>query len=234
MKNLGVILVLMMIWGSTYAQKPQIQNLPDFDERRFHFGFALGYNKANYQIDHSAEYFNSVDSLVAVSVEPQPGFNLGIVSSLKVTPNIRLRFIPTLSFQERSVNYSYFDSSLDTISISKQKAEATYLEFPLYFKFRTNRVNNFAAYFLAGGKFGLDMQNKVDVANTIVLKTKKQDYSIEVGGGTDFFLEYFKLGFELKLGLGIPNALIQENNYLSSPIESLKTRTWMFSITFEG
>jgi hypothetical protein len=55
-----------------------------------------------------------------------------------------------------------------------------------------------------------------------------------VGGGLDFFLPYFKFGCELKLSHGIPNVLIQDNSMYSSPIDQLRTKTWLFSLTFEG
>ncbi|MDA8715491.1 hypothetical protein N9M27_06360, partial [Flavobacteriales bacterium] len=66
------------------------------------------------------------------------------------------------------------------------------------------------------------------------LKIKKPDYSFELGVGTDFFLQYFKFGLELKYSMGFPNALIQENNQWSRPIDSLRNQMWLFSITFEG
>ncbi len=43
----------------------------------------------------------STDSLLVLEHQRQPGFNLGIVASLNVNPFLSLRFLPTLSFQER-------------------------------------------------------------------------------------------------------------------------------------
>lgn len=39
--------------------------------------------------------------------QKQPGFNLGIVASLNIHPNLSLRFLPTLSFQERILQYQF-------------------------------------------------------------------------------------------------------------------------------
>ena len=107
-------------------------------------------------------------------------------------------------------------------------------------KFRTDRINNFAAYIIGGARFGLDMSSSEEVKNysaTLedqIVKTSKSDYGLEIGGGFDFFLEYFKFGVELKLGLGLKNMLIQENLKFSSPIESLRSKVWTLSFTFEG
>jgi hypothetical protein len=57
---------------------------------------------------------------------------------------------------------------------------------------------------------------------------------VEVGGGVDMFLPYFKFGLELKMGIGLPNVLIDDNTRFSAPLESLRTKTYMLSFTFEG
>lgn len=234
MKKLFGIVTLLTLILPAWSQRIQIQNLAGFDERKFHFGFALGYNTSNfdYEINHS--YLNSTDSLLGVSITRQPGFNLGIISSLNITQNLKLRFVPSLSFQDRVANYTYQYRTLDSTKVLTQDVRSTFLNFPLLFKFRTNRVNNFAAYALFGGYFGLDMASQKDVKDDEILKIQQADYGFQVGGGVDFFLQYFKLGFELKLSNGIPNILIQENNSASAPFNNLKSRSWMFSITFEG
>ena len=228
---IGIILVSVSMYGQ---KRPAIENLADFDERMFHFGFILGYNKANFVPDfNTANYSLGGDSLIGVNIEPQPGFNLGIVSSMKLTPSFRLRFVPSLSFQERKVNYTYRLPG-DTTETLDQRVESTFLDFPLYFKFRTYRSNNFAAFFLAGVKYSLDMASQKDVTGDDILKIRRPDFSYEVGVGTDFFLQYFKFGLELKYSRGLPNVLIQENNRWSRPLNSLNNSMWLLSITFEG
>ena len=60
------------------------------------------------------------------------------------------------------------------------------------------------------------------------------DFGVEVGGGFDFFLQYFKLGIELKLGVGMTNIHLDENTYFDNPIGGLRSKVWTFSLTFEG
>ena len=54
----------------------------------------------------------------------------------------------------------------------------------------------------------------------------------------DLFLEYFKLGIELKLGNGMRNMLYtspgENPTTFDNAIESLKSRVWTLSFTFEG
>lgn len=148
-----------------------------------------------------------------------------------------MRFIPMLSFQDREVNYEFLESDGEVKSYIK-RIESTFIDFPINFKYRSNRINNFAVYVLFGGKYSLDVASQKDVRNVIlddlIIKLRQHDYSAEVGGGFDFFLPYFKFGIELKLSVGLPNLLIQDNTVFSRPIESLRTRTIMLSFTFEG
>ena len=234
----GIILQFLVIFhfiGISQKEKPT--NLPKFDGRKYHFGFLLSFNSATYYIDRQDDYtFN--DSIVNIKLDRKPGFNLNIVASLNPTPNFNLRFTPGLDFQERVLTYQVKVD--DSTSKSYDKIlESTYLNFPLLLKFRTNRINNFAAYALGGGYFAMDMANNKDVENNgpleqLTVKTNKFDYGYTVGAGFDFFLMYFKFGIELKFNVGLKNILEQDNTFFSYPLQSIKTGSWVFSFTFEG
>ncbi len=221
------------------AQNPRAiktENLPNFDLRTFHFGFLLSYNTSDFfmQMKPQAPF---TDSLRVLDHVKQPGFNLGIVASMNMTKNLSLRFLPTLSFQDRVMQYEFCKSDGSPVYFNKP-VESTYLDFPLLLKMRSDRINNFAVYVVAGGKFSIDMASRKDVNNLIdediVLKLDKYDYSIDVGGGCDMFLPYFKFGMELKMGIGLPNVFLDDQTRFSSPIQSLRTKTWVLSFTFEG
>ncbi len=226
----------LMPHGASAQKRIRTENLPNFDLRTFHFGFLLSYNTADFFLQRKP-FDPAVDTLLVVDHVKQPGFNLGIISSLNMTPNLSLRFLPSLSFQDRQLQYTFLKSN-GKESIFTKQVESTYLEFPLLLKLRSDRINNFAVYLVAGGKYSIDMASQKDVNNQvddeIVIKLKKNDYSAEVGGGMDMFLPYFKFGVELKMGIGIPNLLIDDNTRFSAPIESLRTKTYMLTFTFEG
>ncbi|CAG5080412.1 type IX secretion/gliding motility protein PorT/SprT [Parvicella tangerina] len=244
MRRVVLVILLLSVVVSGFSQRKRkpsrvpIENLQNFDKQRFHFGFILGYNSADFFVDIKPNTFQS-DSLINLLVQKKPGFNLGIVTSWDWSPMFKLRFLPTLSFQERSMDYNFY-SEPDTNTYWKKSVQSTYLDFPLLLKMRTQRINNFAAYVVGGGRFGIDMQsnNKVDNDNASpsdqVIKLTRPDYGIEVGGGFDFFLQYFKFGIELKMGMGLKNILIQENTIFTTPIESIRSKVWTVSLTFEG
>ena len=111
-------------------------------------------------------------------------------------------------------------------------------------------------YGITGFRYGIDMTSNIDVNNGVgleeqVIKLAKTDFGTEVGGGIDLFLNYFKLGIELKLAVGIKNLLylnqdklIDVNgvrqfegevpNVFENSIQSLRSKVWTLSFTFEG
>lgn len=232
-----LVILFSLVFGSVWAQNRVVtENLPNFDLRRFHFGFLLSYNTSDLSVKLKPES-RFTDSLLVLDHLKKPGFNLGIVASLNVNQNLSVRFLPTLSFQERVLQYQFRTSTNRSVFFQKP-IESTYLEFPLLLKFRSDRINNFAVYLLLGGKYSIDMASQKDVNNEIdeevVVKLNKYDYSAEVGGGVDMFLPYFKFGMELKFAAGIPNLLLDDGTRFSSPIESLRSKVWVFTFTFEG
>ncbi len=46
--------IICILLTNGYSQ--QMKNLYDFDEARMHFGFVLGYNKADFYLDKNTEY----------------------------------------------------------------------------------------------------------------------------------------------------------------------------------
>jgi hypothetical protein len=105
-------------------------------------------------------------------------------------------------------------------------------------KLRSDRINNLAVYLIGGGKFSIDMASQKDVNQGLddetIVKLAKYDYSAEVGGGFDFFLQYFKFGIELKHGIGIPNLIVRDGTRFDLPVQSLRSKTWVLTFTFEG
>ncbi|MCB9183948.1 MAG: PorT family protein [Flavobacteriales bacterium] len=234
-------LFLLVILGAALPAAAQrgnrivTENLPNFDLRRFHFGFLLSYNTSDLFIKMRPG--SLTDSLLVLEHQKQPGFNLGIVASLNINANTSVRFLPTLSFQERVLQYEFRRSDNRTVFFQKP-IESTYLEFPILMKFRSDRINNFAVYVIGGGKFCIDMASQKDVDNAldddIVVKLNKYDYAAEAGGGFDFFLPYFKFGIELKASFGIPNIAIDDDTRFSRPIDSIRSKAWILTFTFEG
>ena len=233
------ILVFLLMFTLAYGNKSYAQmssqplNLPKYDWQKIHFGFLLGLNSAALNLTKVPD-FNLVDSAYWITVEPSLGINLGILSNLRVGRHFDLRFLPTLSFCQRNFDYGLvFRDSVKTTAT--KKVESTYLEFPIDLKFKSERVNNYRVYVLAGFRYAIEMvsQAKVKVNDEDIVKLKRYDYGYEVGIGFDFYLTYFKFSPEIKMYTGLRNLLSPDAAIYSSPIEKLNAKTFTLSLCFE-
>lgn len=227
-----VLSVLAVSSIETQAQRKKVQNLPNYDRQKVHFGFLLGLNTTDFVIRRIPE-FNSLDSLYIVESDPQTGFNLGIIANLKLGEHFDLRFVPDLAFSQRNLEYT-FNTSGQNIKVIKE-VESTFLEFPLLLKFKSSRINNYRVYVIAGGKYSIDMvsQAKVENQDKQYVKLQKQDYGYEIGFGFDFYLERFKFSPEIKMFHGVRNLLVDDPAIFSTSLRALYTKTFVISLTFE-
>jgi len=234
-----IFIITLLIVSSTFAQKEKPQNYKRFDEKLLHFGFMLGFNKSDFTVYQNIDAYSKY-GLKTLTTTKTPGGQVGIVTTMKLfTPVVRLRFIPTLSFQERVLNYT-FVNKIDPKGkdlIYEKRVGSTNLNFPLMLQFRTLRLNNFAAYLLIGAQYTMDLQSQEKASQNYTnpfIKIKKNDYQGQIGAGLEFFAPYFKFGMELKYSQGFNNSFIQDNTEPSNPIDRMYNNTLWISLIFEG
>ena len=237
-KQILILFLLLAVGFGSYADDKKDPtrkgNLPYFEKHRLHFGFTLGVNSGNFRVKTD---LTAVDSLISLQVGSQSGFNIGIVSSYRFNEHFTFRFLPTLAFAQRNFNY-LFENQPRNIAATRI-IESTYIMFPLLFKFRSARYNNFAAYAIAGGNFAIDLASQFDVNNDVVidaqvLKVQRNNYLGEVGAGFDFFLEYFKFSLEFKYSHGLNDIFVNDGSFWSEPIREIKPQMFSVSLHFEG
>lgn len=235
----SLLIVIFCLPFLTFSQKDKPLNYRRFDQKTICFGFMLGGNVSDlavYQVpDAYAKY-----GLKSLTNRSAAGGQVGIVSTLKLGhPVARLRFIPTLSFQERVLDYRFVNP--DTTStedfFNTERVNSTSLDFPLMFQFRTLRINNFAVYALMGGQYSIDLQSQEDAGQNYIdpfIKLRKHDWQAQVGGGIEIFAPYFKFGLELKYSHGLRNSFVPDDTFIANPIEKTYNKVWWLSIIFEG
>ena len=229
-----LILIFFQLSTVSYSQKyKKSQNLARYDFQKIHFGFTLGINELNFNLQKNSNTINN-DTLKTIYTKSQKGFNLGIVSNLRLGKYTDLRFVPARIFGERQLEYS-FEDELSIQQEKLKKIESTLLEFPIYLKYKSARYNNFRAYILAGIKYSMDIasQDEIDDEGQEIVKLKKNDFMGEIGFGLDFYLEYFKFSPQIKISHGLVNLLTKDQTIYTQSINGLKTNGWMLSFTFE-
>lgn len=232
-----ILLAFVFLSFVGISQRAKQERYKNFDKRLFHFGFMLGFNSSDFTMYQKVNAFNQY-GIVSLTTDSQPGGQLGILTTMKLfTPVLRLRFIPTLSFQEKVLNYKSLDSLNFPKGVGQERVNSTNLDFPLMLQFRTKRYNNFAAYALAGAQYSMDLQSQEKASQNYIdpfVKIKRNDFQGQLGCGIEFFAPYFKVGFEVKYSRGFVNSFIQDYTPVSNPIDKLYNKALWVSIIFEG
>lgn len=237
-----------------YLFKSRVENLPNYDYSPYHFGFLLALNQMHFSVDpidnlhlvnnlpaQADDVLPSPDSMRVLGLDytPELGFTVGIVGNLRLGRYADLRFIPSLAFGERVLNYEIRTidggTSTDTVFMEKRVA-STYIDFPLLVKYKSERYNNVRGYVIGGVQYSLDLaslSNKEESSNNILVKLENSDVSAVVGFGFEYYLGFFKLGTEIKMSYGLTDPLLREGNLYSGSIEELHSKVFQLSFTFE-
>ena len=187
-----------------FGQVKKPRNLAAYDYKLLHFGFTVGLNTVDMGIKRSP-----ARQLNADIVQVQPGFQVSIVSDLRLTEDLNMRFLPGITLTERKV--SFFNPG-DNALVHTMTIESSYLDFPLTFKYRAVRTNNYRPYLLGGLNFRYDLAaDKVyDSEEEVYIRFKPADLYLEGGFGIDFYNTYFKFAPEIKVGMGLFNMMVDD------------------------
>ncbi len=208
------------------------QNLQNHDAKPYHFGFSLGVNRMNFALRPVEKQFPNIRN---VFPEPDIGFHIGIVSNLKLNEYLDLRFVPTLAFGDRYVEFytgeNYSPNEWEYI----QHLEATIMEFPLHIKYKSARMTNTRAYVIGGFKYTHDLASMDELEGDIYLAVGRNDIHYEMGVGFDYYFYYFKFALEVKasFGIGELKRRVAGRDIFYDPIDRLNSKTIMVSFLFE-
>ncbi len=262
-KNILFILILFSS-VSALAQRYSIApNMLEYDEKKWHFGFTLGPDFQNMKIINNSENLISlipsgdlpsaplitgntiseVKYYSEIAEVNSPGFHVGIIASKRLGTYLNLRFIPSLSLGGKDIKSQQYlsetgvkDTTYTGNNTISTNIKSTYISVPVLLKYKAVRINNMRPYAVAGAAFKYDLATSFD--NPITLK--RIDTSLEFGLGSDFYLETFRFGIELRFGIGLFNMLADrpagdtvDDNYLSSSIDKIRAKTFTIAFNFE-
>lgn len=234
LKRILFIFAFVACSAALSAQKQKPKNVPWYDDKFLHFGFCIGFNTMDFIITPSQQYLET-DSLYPEVSLLNPGINIQIVTNIKPTKYLDLRFLPGVSFGQRNVRF-YKNQMLEN---ERQRLESSFIEFPVIVKYNGDRLNNIRPYVIGGLNYRYDLAGKkeYDEEKPIYLRIKRSDLYYEFGSGFDFYLTYFKLSVELKLSTGFRDILVHEPApaypQYARAIEKMKSQIWILSFHFE-
>lgn len=212
-------------------------NLPDHDNKPFHFGISIGTNRSHYSFTHHPRFLQN-DSVLVVEGVNSSGIQLAWLVNMRLSNHFDLRTYPlNLIFTEKAFQYNlkYADRFLNEDSVTLKKVQSITMALPLQIKFSSDRIKNFKVYTLAGGKIEYDFAATAGTKNSgNLIKLNKLDYGIEGGIGFHFYFQYFVLSPELKFGWGLKNLHARDADLkYSSTIDKINSRIFTFSLTVE-
>ena len=253
MKKVLISIIFLIVACSVFAQKQKINYLTTFDDKLFHFGFTIGmntldFNVVNYNPIGENEDFRpyvdgagniiSYDDLIRSDVATLvPGFTVGIITSMRLSKDFNLRFLPGLSFGERQLTFNVpvIDINEYDDDLSFYTIRSTFLDFPLLIKYKARRINNDRPYVIFGGAYRHDISR---TAQEDLIKLKNGGFYAEVGGGWDHYFAFFRFSVEAKFSFGLNNQLGDlpaptQRLYYAQSIKDLRSKIFTLSFHFE-
>jgi len=250
-KRFLYLVCLLIIGLNALAQKQVVKNLTTFDDKRLHFGFSLGLNTLDFGIEHfpnmsynpafqptdpSKGDFQYRDKVIRADVANlTPGFTVGIVTNLRLSESLDLRFLPGMSFGERKLTYNIPVEDIYSENTEYYSMKSTFLDFPLLIKYKSRRMNNQRPYLIGGGAYRIDISK---TGQEDLVRLKPFSAYLEAGMGWDVYLQFFRLSTELKFSFGMDNILdagpkSTQMQVYSSSISKLTSNMFILSFHFE-
>jgi hypothetical protein len=243
-----------MIGLHSVAQRQVVKNITTFDDKRLHFGFSLGIPFLDFSVQHYPTMIDnpkfSTETIEGINIEGQskiradvasikPGFTVAIITNLRLTESLDLRFLPGMTFGERRLTYNipvvYIEKNKE-IKSDNYPMQSTLLDFPLLLKYKSRRMNNQRPYLIGGASYRRDI-SKTDKDE--IVKIDANNFSLEAGMGWDMYLQFFRLSTELKFSFGMNNILVNsvnddvKNKTYTNALSGIKSDIFILSFHFE-
>ena len=211
LRLLPALLCLSLLPPAAHAQKRKIQNRPYIDQRRFHYGFSVGLNLQDYELENTSFVPEDGELWYADVASDTPGFSVGVLGQLYLNKYLALRLLPTLHFGSKDIVFRNYNAPDEAEQTERQQVKSTYISLPLDLKFSAPRFNNYRPYMMVGVNPMYDLSTKKGER----LRFKPMNLFLEFGFGCDYYFPFFKFIPELKFCFGLSNIINRDKNDLS-------------------
>ncbi|MEE9439042.1 MAG: outer membrane beta-barrel protein [Saprospiraceae bacterium] len=220
----------VIIFTNAYSQRASDNfYFNSFKTKNYYFGFAIGTNQKGYNLNHSKHFIGNDQIRIAEPITGV-GFNLKLITNIKLGNNFDFRFLPGFAYSEYQFELTEGTSS----NISQIKAQPFYLELPFLVRYKSQPYKDKRFFVIAGLKYGFDVAGKSNTKEPN-LRFSPHDFQWEVGLGIQFFYPYFIFAPEIKFSRGLNNSLIYDNASNEIRIlENIFSHVIELSLNFEG
>src|SRR6056300_401 len=231
MKVVRIIFVLLLVPFWANAQFSRLRNQPLYDKDELHFGFHIGLNWYDFSLD--TKNLTGVDGVYGVTSEALPGYNINIISNLRLSEHFDLRFTPGFAATVRNLHFDMEDPFTIERRIISRQIESSYVQFPLHLKFKSVRIDNYKLYLMGGIRYTNDLASKAKVVDDNLFKLQRHVADYEVGFGADFYFEYFKFSPQIRAAWGLTDLLVQDGTPQVEAFDALRNQAVLINFTFE-
>ena len=224
------ILLLMHIGSIAFSQGNIEVNNPNYDNRKFSYGFLIGLHSTGYQLKYSENFIsNKLDTVHSILPDKSPGFSLGFLVNYRLQEFFDLRITPKVAFYEHTLLFNFTDESSELVL-----KESTVVEFPISVKYKSNRRGNSRMYLTGGIMPAIEASGRNDIDNSIEsLNIKRFNMSVDLGVGFDLYFPLFKFSPEIRYSKGFWNMISADPSIYSEGIERLSTNTLHLYLLFQ-
>ena len=237
MKKVFIVLALLIMSQTVTAQlfsREKVKNNENFDKDLLSWGFFLGFNSYDYQ-------FTYEEDLKDMLVQTNLGFSVGLVSNLRISDYLDLRFEPGLFITQRNIMYdpSYFEGMEFNDSDLLREVKSTYVHFPLLLKISTKRLNNFKPFIVGGISTSINLssnEENPDDNSSGQFRTTKNVLFYELGIGIDFYNQWFKFSPSIRGVFAMNDEIVRDvdpDSPWTSNVSTMKTRGIFLNFTFQ-
>ncbi len=252
------IIASISISGLSAAQmfqnRDRMDNLEDFDNQKFSWGFYLAANNFDYKMVLDPKYGmdgqkNLVQSKTSYS------FGAGLIGRMRLNSELDLRVEPGLHFVQRDLTFNTqsndkyaggtptnapFTPRVLTDADKNRSVKSTYIDIPVLLEYHGDRWYNSRPYAAAGLNWMMNLQSNeknADDNGLGIFRTTSSGFAWTAEIGMQFYFNKFKLTPGFRGTFMINNELVPDNPgtepYWSAAMSTLKTRAFMFVLKFE-
>jgi hypothetical protein len=234
-KIIALVLIIFALNGNAQNSKgifskDPIINLENWQKHKVYFGFYLGFNSYDFKIDYKTVGPD-------IQADNSMGFNVGLVTDVRLQEYLNLRFEPGLYYANRTLHYPS-NPNFSRTNDATRDINSTYISFPLLLKFSSLRTGNVRPYLLGGASANLNLSSNSKSSEDNLdqrFRVKSWTTNYELGFGIDIFSEYFIFSPSIRGSFGIGDELIRDkdpNSPWTGNIESMKSRAVLINFTF--
>ena len=237
MKKFLLLIVVLISSESISAQlfsREKVLNNENFDKPRFSYGYYLGFNVYDYNIDYTSDVKD-------VQVLKSTGLNVGLIGNIRINDYIDIRLEPGLVISRRELNFS--NTFFNGISYEEKdlirEIQSTFVHIPLLVKFSTKRINNIKPFIVGGVSTGLNLssqENNPDDNSKNNFRVTKNNLYYELGIGIDLYLTWFKFTPSIRGVFSMKDELVNDvdpNSPWTSNLSQMQTRGLFINFTFQ-